>query len=124
MGLGKTIQALAIINHLGQNEQKYALVVCPLSVVANWKREIGRRSTLKTFIFHGNNCDAEFAKWQTSGGVLITTYEQTLKMNFEDERSLNVLIVDEAHYVKNPEARRSRSIVFEPLMTQFCAPLP
>lgn len=110
MGLGKTIQALAMINHLAQNGQSYALVVCPLSVVANWKREISLRSTLKTFIFHGNKREAEFERWQTIGGVLITTYEQTLKMNFEDEHSLNVLIVDEAHYVKNPEARRSQSV--------------
>lgn len=110
MGLGKTIQALAMINHLAQTEQEYALVVCPLSVVANWKREISLRSTLNSFIFHGNNRDAEFEKWQTSGGVLITTYEQTLKMNFDNEYSLHVLIVDEAHYVKNPEARRSQSV--------------
>lgn len=110
MGLGKTIQALAMINHLSQNNQKYAMVVCPLSVVANWKREIDQRSKLKTFIFHGNNRDAEFAKWQASTGVLITTYEQTLRMDFEDEHHLDTLIVDEAHYVKNPEAKRSQSI--------------
>lgn len=110
MGLGKTIQALAMVNHLSQNNQKYAMVVCPLSVVANWKREIDQRSKLKTFIFHGNNRDAEFAKWQASTGVLITTYEQTLRMDFEDEHHLDTLIVDEAHYVKNPEAKRSQSI--------------
>ncbi|MBW8347888.1 DEAD/DEAH box helicase [Bacillus sp. IITD106] len=110
MGLGKTIQAIAMINHLVQNNQKYAMVVCPLSVVANWKREINERSTLKTFIFHGHNRDAEFAKWQSSTGVLITTYEQTLRINFEDEHQLDLLVVDEAHYVKNPEAKRSQSI--------------
>lgn len=110
MGLGKTIQALAMINHLSQNNQKHAIVVCPLSVVANWKREVNQRSKLKTFIFHGNNRDAAFAEWQLRTGILITTYEQTLRMNFEEGQRVDTLIVDEAHYVKNPEAKRSRSV--------------
>ena len=108
--LGKIIQALAMINHLSQNNQKYAMVVCPLSVVENWQKEINQYSKLKTFFFHGNNRDAAFAKWQSNTGVLITTYEQTLRMNFEAGHKLDILIVDEAHYVKNPEAKRSQSI--------------
>ncbi|AOV07755.1 hypothetical protein BI350_09580 [Sporosarcina ureilytica] len=51
MGLGKTIQALALINHLFENDAKYSIVVCPLSVLANWKREIEQHSDLKTFFF-------------------------------------------------------------------------
>ncbi|MBY7143065.1 DEAD/DEAH box helicase family protein [Virgibacillus sp. NKC19-3] len=110
MGLGKTIQALAMVNHLSQRNQKYALVVCPLSVLANWKREIEQHSELKTFIFHGRNRDAEFAKWQAQTGVILTTYEHTLHMNLEEEQPVDALIVDEAHYVKNPEAKRSQRI--------------
>ncbi len=119
MGLGKTIQGLAMINHLSQNNQKYAMVVCPLSVVTNWKREINQRSKLKTFIFHGNNRDAEFTKWQSNTGVIITTYEQTLRMTFEEEHHLDIMIVDEAHYVKNPEAKRSQSIYKLAGMTEY-----
>src|SRR5699024_1193500 len=70
MELGKTIQALAMINHLSQNNQKYAMIVCPLSEVDNWKKEINQHSKLKTFFFHGNNRDAAFAKWQSNTGVL------------------------------------------------------
>src|SRR5690606_36531630 len=110
MGLGKTIQALAMINHLTQNNLKHAMVVCPLSVMTNWKKEINQRSRLHTYIYHGNNRDAEFEKWQSNSGVLITTYEQTLRMNFEDNHELDALIVDEAHYVKNPGAKRSQSV--------------
>jgi len=110
MGLGKTVQALAMINHLFQNNQKYSIVVCPLSVLANWKREVHKFSNLHTFIFHGKNRDEEFQKWQAQAGVLITTYEQTSRMNFEEGHRLDALIVDEAHYVKNPEAKRSQSV--------------
>lgn len=109
MGLGKTIQALALINHLFQNGLKYLIVVCPLSVLANWNREIEQHSNLKAFVFHGNNRDLEFAKWQEEKGVLLTTYEHTLRLEM-DGQQVDALIVDEAHYIKNPEARRSKSV--------------
>src|SRR5690625_2956590 len=110
MGLGKTIQALAMINHLYQNDQKYSIVVCPLSILANWKREVELHSALKTFVFHGNNRETEFAKWQEEKGILLTTYEHTLRMDVEELQKLDILIVDEAHYVKNAEAKRSQSV--------------
>lgn len=110
MGLGKTIQALAMINHLFQNDQKHSIVVCPLSILANWKREILDHSKLSTFVFHGNKRDAEFAKWQAQTGILLTTYEHTLRMNLGEMQELDILIVDEAHYVKNAEAKRSQRI--------------
>lgn len=110
MGLGKTIQALAMINHLSQQDQKYAIVVCPLSLLANWKREIQQHSSLNVFVFHGNHRDEAFAKWQEQKGILLTTYEHTLRMNVDELERLNMLVVDEAHYVKNPNAKRSQSV--------------
>src|SRR5699024_9458492 len=110
MGLGKTIQALAMINHLNLNGKRHAIVVCPLSVMANWKREIEQHSNLKTFIFHGGRREKEFEKWQLEAGIILTTYEHTLRMNFEEKDQLDVLVVDDAHYVKNPEAKRMISV--------------
>ena len=46
MGLGKTVQALAAINHLNREGNPHSIVVCPLSVVANWKRQSFRISIL------------------------------------------------------------------------------
>ncbi len=110
MGLGKTIQALAMMNHLFQNEQKYSIVVCPLSILANWKREVEQHSDLKTFVFHGSDRDAALEKWKEQAGVLLTTYEHTLRLSFDGFPPLDILVVDEAHFVKNPEAKRSQSI--------------
>lgn len=110
MGLGKTIQALAIINHLTQNNQGHAVIICPLSVVANWKREIEQRSDLQTFVFHGSNREEQFKAWKEECGVLITTFELAGDMQLEKESHLDALIVDEAHYVKNPSAKRSQSV--------------
>src|SRR5699024_7108961 len=110
MGLGKTIQAMAMINHLRLEGKKHSIVVCPLSVIANWKREIQKFSGLKVFIFHGNGRDEAFEGWKNESGVMLTTYGHAGKLDRDEIPDLNVLIVDEAHFVKNPGARRSQSV--------------
>lgn len=110
MGLGKTIQALAAINHLRCNDKPYAMVVCPLSVVANWKREVKKFSDIGTYIFHGKGRDQAFSAWLENGGILITTFSHTRRMEKSEINQLDMLIVDEAHFVKNPDAKRSRSV--------------
>lgn len=109
MGLGKTVQALGLINHLYQEGKRYSIVISPLSVLSNWQREIKKFSDLPVFIFHGSNRDSEFMKWQHKSGVLLTTYEHTAHLKMK-RQALHALIVDEAHYVKNPEARRSQNV--------------
>ena len=47
MGLGKTMQAIAGFCDLSAKGGTHFLVVCPLSVVVNWKREIESQSELK-----------------------------------------------------------------------------
>ena len=110
MGLGKTIQAMAMINHLSLEGKDHAIVVCPLSVIANWKREIQKFSGLKVFIFHGNGRDEAFDSWKSESGVMLTTYGHAGKLDREEIPDLDILIVDEAHFVKNPSARRSQSV--------------
>lgn len=110
MGLGKTIQALAVYHHLTNLDKRYCLVVCPLSVTANWKREIEKFSNHPAYIFHGNNREETFNTWQKTGGVIITTYEHTAHMNFENAIAPDFLVVDEAHFVKNKNAKRSKNV--------------
>src|SRR5699024_7305795 len=110
MGLGKTIQGLGMINHLYQEGKRHSIVVCPLSLLSNWKREIERFSKLPVYIFHGRYRESELEKWEgDSGGVLLTTYEHTVHLDLSIDH-LAALIVDEAHYVKNPGARRSKNV--------------
>jgi SNF2 family DNA or RNA helicase len=46
--------------------------------------------------------------WLSDGGVAITTYEYTA--NIALDRELDLLVVDEAHYVKNPSAGRTQRV--------------
>lgn len=111
MGLGKTIEALIAMNHLYQeNGAKHFVVIAPLSVITNWKRETERWTVLKPYIFHGNNRMQIFSLWLEFGGVLITTYGHASFLNLNQEVKIDMLVVDEAHYVKNPGSQRSQAV--------------
>lgn len=110
MGLGKTIQAIAALAHLSANGATHHLVVCPASVLINWTREIGSRSKLRVVPVHGPDRRAAFAEWRESGGVAVTTYDVLHTFEVAPGTPVGMLVVDEAHYVKNPETRRSRAL--------------
>ena len=74
MGLGKTVEALGVLCHLSAQGETSALVVCPASVVANWRAEITRHTHLVPRVVHGAGRDRAYAAWRHEGGVAITTY--------------------------------------------------
>ncbi len=111
MGLGKTMQAIASFCHLAATGKKYFLVVCPLSVVVNWTREIQSQSQLAAIEIYGSDRTDEVNQWATEGGVAITTFETLNKITIPDNISIDMMVVDEAHYIKNPEAIRTRTVL-------------
>ena len=110
MGLGKTVQAIASMVTLWNLGMKQFIVVCPASVLENWCREIEKHSNLSVIKVHGKEREDAFALWLSQGGVAVTTYETTKIFDFSVDFRFDMLVVDEAHYVKNPEAMRSRYI--------------
>ena len=110
MGLGKTIEALAVVAHLHKKGSHHALVVCPAAVVTNWLREVEAKSTLRAHRLHGTGRDAALRSWQSLGGVAVTTYESLgwLESHVTLVEELACVILDEAHYIKNPWALRSQ----------------
>lgn len=107
MGLGKTIQAMAVMAHLAARGAERFLVVCPASVLVGWLREVETRSTLTVHRLHGPDRAEAIARWVAGGGVGVTTYEGLEHVPAAD---LGLLVVDEAHHVKNPRAARSRLV--------------
>ena len=107
MGLGKTVQSIAVLTHLKALGKTKFLVEVPTSVLYNWKYEIEKHSDLNPIIFHGRDIKSKISQWENSGGVGIITY-QTLVSNvdFLDKR-IDALIIDEAHFIKNPKAQRT-----------------
>ena len=113
MGLGKTIQALAVATHLSNQGKNRCLVVSPLSVLENWRREIEKWTNLKCFVFRGNKATKEqnLAKWEETGGILLTNYSQCGILKESREKiDFDFAIVDEAHLIKNPSTKRSKNV--------------
>lgn len=107
MGLGKTMQAIAAIAHLKANGATHFIVVCPVSVMVNWGREIEKHSKLSTMRIHGDDREKQFEDFIENGGVAVTTFETIVKLPLEKLLHIDMLTVDEAHYVKNPSAKRT-----------------
>ena len=112
MGLGKTMQALAAICHLAAKGATHFLVVCPASVVINWTREVERHTLLDVRRLHlpGTKRGAATQEWLARGGVAVTTFEALRAMPEDLDVSVAMLVVDEAHYAKNPNALRTQAV--------------
>jgi len=112
MGLGKTMQSLAVMCHLAANGATHFLVVCPASVVINWTREIERHTLLEARRLHlpGRKREAAEQEWAAKGGVAVTTFEALRAMPEDLDVSVAMMVVDEAHYAKNPNAQRTQAV--------------
>lgn len=111
MGLGKTIQAMAAMNHLRNIENStHFLVVCPASIIGNWIHEIRERLTIPVRVLHGADRDAEAVRWRRLGGIAVTSYSTLSALDWGTPPPIHFMVADEAHYVKNPNARRTQSV--------------
>jgi superfamily II DNA or RNA helicase len=113
MGLGKTMQSLAAMCHLAAKGATHFLVVCPASVVVNWTREVERHTMLEARRVHGpgeKKREAAQQEWVAGGGVAVTTFEALRAMPEDLDVSVAMMVVDEAHYVKNPNALRTQAV--------------
>lgn len=110
MGLGKTIQAIAAMVSLRNTGATHFVVVCPASVIENWCREIRKHSLLSVTKVHGHGRLASLESWVKTGGVAVTTYETTAYFKLDNSFKFSMLTVDEAHYIKNPEAQRTANV--------------
>ncbi|MEM4359802.1 MAG: DEAD/DEAH box helicase [Candidatus Bilamarchaeaceae archaeon] len=105
MGLGKTLQAIAWL--AVHPELRPAVVICPASLKINWKREIEASLTSPepVVVLGGKN-----GKKEEGGSIYIVNYDILIdRIDDLIELSPKVLILDEAHYVKNREAKRSKA---------------
>ncbi|PRY36389.1 DEAD/DEAH box helicase [Umezawaea tangerina] len=110
MGLGKTIEAIAVMASLAADGRRGFLVVCPASVVVNWVNEIARHSGLVPHRLHGAGRDAAVGEWRKQGGVGVTTFGTLPKLELPRRLRPALVVVDEAHFVKNPDTQRSKAV--------------
>jgi hypothetical protein len=114
MGLGKTIQAIALMlarRHSIPEDRRPSLIVCPMSVVGNWEREIARFApTLPVVRHHGAGRPRARDAFDAAPphAVVVTTYGMLRR-----DRALlgqidwAVAVLDEAQNVKNPASQQA-----------------
>ena len=111
MGLGKTVQALAhfAVEQAAGRLDRPALVVCPTSLVANWRSEAQRFSpALRVLVLHGPDRAARFGDI-ASHDLVITTYPLLARDHAVlAAQPWHIVVLDEAQTIKNPLAATSR----------------
>jgi SWI/SNF-related matrix-associated actin-dependent regulator 1 of chromatin subfamily A len=102
-GLGKTVQAIAY----AQLHNLKALIVCPLSVVVNWQREVKKFTGKPATIWDSKTYDG-----QLGHQFHITHYDAVAKNNhWLRDQNFDLLVCDEATYLKNRQTIRAKSIL-------------
>ena len=116
MGLGKTCQALAFL--LGEQEAgrlaRPYLLVCPNSIVANWRKEAERFApSLRLHVRQGakRSRGEEFERRVAESDLVVCSFGITHRdFDLLDGVSWGGLIVDEAQNLKNPGAKQTRAV--------------
>lgn len=109
MGLGKTVQAIAVIADRFAAGARHALVVCPASVRATWERELAAHAQLDVHLLVTPTVAEDARRWSERGGVAVISID-SLSGWLRHIPVPDVLVVDEAHYAKNPTTYRARAV--------------
>jgi SNF2 family DNA or RNA helicase len=114
MGLGKTIQALALIQKDWESgERRPALLICPTSVVNNWQKEASRFTPeLPVMVHHGiERMRGEAFKTKAMEHAIVISSYALLNRDFETFKDLNWVgvVLDEAQNIKNPETKQAKA---------------
>lgn len=116
MGLGKTMQTLAAMVHRSEGDSKARFfVVAPAGLLINWQREVTKFTPLEAHLLYGDELEENLANWIGRGGVAITSYATLRNADIgavleTRGEGVDLCAVDEAHFIKNPEAGRTQAV--------------
>jgi SWI/SNF-related matrix-associated actin-dependent regulator of chromatin subfamily A-like protein 1 len=109
-GLGKTAQAIRARELTGNTDP--ALVVCPAGVRQVWPYQFSLWGRTGAKVVKADSI-FDLTTWQRGRiDVLVMSYEQAVMWKNDIARDFfGPLIVDESHYLKNPDAKRTKALV-------------
>jgi len=115
MGLGKTVQTLAWLAWLKEKNKgltRPSLVICPASVLQNWRKEAERFvPSLKVLLLQSGSARHALRKLIPEHDIIVTNYA-LLRRDLEELQRFQYLaiVLDEAQYIKNPDAQITQAV--------------
>ena len=114
MGLGKTLQAIiAVTQNKVENPEAQSIVVCPTSLMYNWKEEFSKFNPNLRIAVVDNipSQRRKILKDSSSFDVVITSYN-LLQKDIEIYKGyhFDYVILDEAQHIKNRSTRNAKSV--------------
>ena len=115
MGLGKTLQTLTWLAWLKERNKKNpkpSLVICPASVLHNWRREAERfTADMKVLVLESGAARHNLRAKIPQHDLIVTNYA-LLRRDLEELQkfAFRAVILDEAQFIKNPGAQVTQSV--------------
>lgn len=111
MGLGKTIQVIAIIASRYKTKETPTLVVAPVTLIENWRREILKFAPELTVLIHRGASRTGFYKTMMDYDVVLTAYDTVVSdLSMMKMIKWDLIVLDEAQNIKTPTIKRTLGI--------------
>jgi SNF2 family DNA or RNA helicase len=113
MGLGKTIQTLALLQAEYDKHPRPSLLVCPTSVIANWRKEAEKFTPELPVLVHHGPGRAKGKKFvdRAEDHALVLTSYSLLHRDLEQFQNVKWagIILDEAQNIKNAQTKQTQA---------------
>lgn len=111
MGLGKTLQIIALLADAPPPKDHPALIVMPNTLISNWKRELDRFAPQLDYAIHLGPNRTSFYRGLLDHSLVLTTYDLVWSdLSLLEMVEWSMVILDEAHAIRNHETKRFRAI--------------
>jgi SNF2 family DNA or RNA helicase len=111
MGLGKTLQVITLITERNNGNKKPALIISPVSLLENWRREFKKFSPdIDVYIHHGPKRTGRYQELILHDVTVISYNTAISDLSLLRMIKWDMVAVDEAQNIKNPYAERTKSV--------------
>ena len=123
MGLGKTVQTLAMVESGRESagDVRPSLIVCPTSLVSNWRSEARRFCPELRVMMHHGASRTDSGERLGSADLVITSYPILVRdAALLAEVGFRVVVLDEAQHIKNPRTQVAMAACALKAGARFC----
>lgn len=111
MGLGKTLQIITVLEQLKYFGKQLFLVIAPVSLLENWKRECNKFAPdLDVYIHHGAKRTGRASVLKVHDVIVISYNTAVSDLSMLKLIKWKCVILDEAQNIKNPFSERAKAV--------------